>query len=115
MVFVPFTGIDNHKNCVTLGAALLDGESIPAYKWVLEAFLKTFGKQPKLVVTDQCPAIKQAVSEVFTESRHRFCMWHISTKLPMKVYFFKFCISFIFSLNIKVDVIIVNILDIQTE
>ena len=50
MVFVPFTGVDNHKNCVTLGASLLDGESIPAYKWVLEAFLKTFSKQPKLVV-----------------------------------------------------------------
>lgn len=85
MVFVPFTAIDNHKNCVTLGAGLLDGEKTPCFKWLLEAFLKTFGKQPKLVVTDQDAAIKEAVSEVFTEARHRFCMWHISTKLPAKV------------------------------
>ncbi|KAJ9560277.1 hypothetical protein OSB04_005437 [Centaurea solstitialis] len=85
MVYVPFTGIDNHKNCVTLGAGILDSEDGKAFKWLLEAFLKSFGKQPKLVVTDQCPAIKQAVREIFKESRHRFCMWHISEKLPAKV------------------------------
>ncbi|KAJ9542468.1 hypothetical protein OSB04_028974 [Centaurea solstitialis] len=85
MVYVPFTGIDNHKNCVTLGAGILDSEDGNAFKWLLEAFLKSFGKQPKLVVTDQCPAIKQAVREIFKESRHRFCMWHISEKLPAKV------------------------------
>ncbi|KAJ9537073.1 hypothetical protein OSB04_029806 [Centaurea solstitialis] len=85
MVFVPFTGIDNHKNCVTLGAGILDSEDGNAFKWLLKAFLKSFGKQPKLVVTDQCPAIKQAVREIFKESRHRFCMWHISEKLPAKV------------------------------
>ncbi|KAJ9549060.1 hypothetical protein OSB04_021603 [Centaurea solstitialis] len=85
MVYVPFTGIDNHKNCVTLGAGILDSEDGNAFKWLLEAFLKSFGKQPKLVVTDQCPAIKHAVRENFKESRHRFCMWHISEKLPAKV------------------------------
>ncbi|KAJ9549993.1 hypothetical protein OSB04_022536 [Centaurea solstitialis] len=74
MVYVPFTGIDNHKSCVTLGAGILDSEDAEAFKWSLEAFLKSFGKQPKLVVTDQCPAIKQALREIFKESRHRFCM-----------------------------------------
>ncbi|KAJ9548026.1 hypothetical protein OSB04_020569 [Centaurea solstitialis] len=86
MVYVPFTRIDNHKNCVTLGAGILDSEDGNAFKWLLEAFLKSFGKQPKLVVTDQCPGIKQAVREIFKESRHRFCMWHISEKLPAKLW-----------------------------
>ncbi|XP_035838091.1 protein FAR1-RELATED SEQUENCE 6-like [Helianthus annuus] len=64
MVFVPFTGIDNHYRNVTLGAGLLASESIESYKWILNSFLKSFGRQPKVVVTDQDPAMKQAIEEV---------------------------------------------------
>lgn len=89
MVFVPFTGIDNHNKCVTFGAALLKNENIPSYTWLLDVFLKAHDKkQPTLVLTDQDPAMKQAVDAVFTESLHRLCMWHIMKKLPKKVEFF---------------------------
>ncbi|XP_035834055.1 protein FAR1-RELATED SEQUENCE 8-like [Helianthus annuus] len=64
MVFVLFTGIDNHCRNVTLGAGLLASESIESYKWLLNSFLKSFGQQPKVVVTDQDPAMKQAIEEV---------------------------------------------------
>lgn len=85
MVFVPFTGIDNHKRCVTFGAGLLRNESIESYKWLLESFLKAHGKQPRLVLTDQDPAMRDAISTVLPNSRHRLCMWHIMSKLPAKV------------------------------
>ncbi|XP_022003281.1 protein FAR1-RELATED SEQUENCE 5-like [Helianthus annuus] len=71
MVFVPFTGIDNHCRNVTLGAGLLASESIESYKWLLQSFLDSFGKQPKVVVTDQDPAMKQAIEVVFDKSRHK--------------------------------------------
>ncbi|XP_035830098.1 protein FAR1-RELATED SEQUENCE 5-like [Helianthus annuus] len=58
MVFVPFTGIDNHCRNVNLGAGLLASESIDSYKWLLNSFVKPFGRQPKVVVTDQDPAMK---------------------------------------------------------
>ncbi|KAJ0956638.1 putative transcription factor FAR family [Helianthus annuus] len=85
MVFVPFTGIDNHCRNVTLGAGLLASESIESYKWLLQSFLNSFGKQPNVVVTDQDPAMKQAIEAVFDKSRHRLCMWHIMKKLADKV------------------------------
>lgn len=85
MIFVPFTGVDNHHNCVTFGAGLLSGENVDQYKWLLNAFLQTFGKQPRLVVTDQDPAMKIAIAEVMPKSIHRLCMWHITKKLPTKV------------------------------
>ncbi|KAK1426273.1 hypothetical protein QVD17_14943 [Tagetes erecta] len=50
MVFVPFTGIDNHNNNVSFGAALLASETAETYKWLLRCFLKAFGKQPDVVV-----------------------------------------------------------------
>ncbi|XP_076943239.1 protein FAR1-RELATED SEQUENCE 5-like [Bidens hawaiensis] len=77
MIFVPFTGVDHHKKCVTFGAGLIYDETIESYKWLLDKFLKTHKKQPKLVLTDQDVAVKQAVRAVFDQSIHRLCMWHI--------------------------------------
>ncbi|XP_023749359.2 protein FAR1-RELATED SEQUENCE 5-like [Lactuca sativa] len=56
-VFVPFTGIDNHKKCVTFGAGLLSKEDGVSYEWLLRAFLKAFRKQPQLVLSDQDPTL----------------------------------------------------------
>ncbi|KAI3820774.1 hypothetical protein L1987_08322 [Smallanthus sonchifolius] len=85
MLFVPFTGIDNHHRNVTFGAALLGSETADTYIWLLRAFKKAFGREPLVVVTDQDPAMKKAIQEVFTMSRHRLCMWHIMQKLAEKV------------------------------
>ncbi|XP_076948410.1 protein FAR1-RELATED SEQUENCE 5-like [Bidens hawaiensis] len=86
MIFVPFTGVDHHKKCVTFGAGLLHNETIESYKWLLEFFLEAHGnKQPTLVLSDQDPAMKQAISIVLTKSVHRLCMWHIMDKLRLKV------------------------------
>ncbi|XP_076896330.1 protein FAR1-RELATED SEQUENCE 5-like [Bidens hawaiensis] len=85
MIFVPFTGVDCHKKCVTFGAGLIHSETIDSYQWLLDAFLSAHGKQPRLVLTDQDPAMKQAVSSVLTESTHRLCMWHITNKIPVKL------------------------------
>ncbi|KAK9048669.1 hypothetical protein SSX86_032365 [Deinandra increscens subsp. villosa] len=85
MIFVPFTGVDNHKCCVTFGAGLLSCETIESYTWLLENFLKAHGKKPTLVLTDQDPSMRQAVLNVLKGSRHRLCMWHIMKKLPAKV------------------------------
>ncbi|XP_021985316.1 protein FAR1-RELATED SEQUENCE 5-like [Helianthus annuus] len=85
LIFVPFTGVDNNKRCVTFGAGLLFCETIEAYTWLLRAFLDAHNKQPTLVLTDQDPAMRQAVAAVFDRSLHRLCMWHIMKKLPAKV------------------------------
>lgn len=86
MVFAPFTGVDNHKKCVTFACALLAKENIESYKWVFATFLKCMGRQPLSIITDQCPAMKQAIPATFTSTTHRLCMWHIMKKFPAKVY-----------------------------
>ncbi|KAK9053259.1 hypothetical protein SSX86_029892 [Deinandra increscens subsp. villosa] len=85
MIFVPFTGVDNHRHCVTFGAGLIFSETTESYKWLLEFFLKAHNKQPSLVLTDQDPSMRQAVLQVMPQSRHRLCMWHIMKKLPSKI------------------------------
>ncbi|KAK9056516.1 hypothetical protein SSX86_023878 [Deinandra increscens subsp. villosa] len=85
MVFVPFTGVDNHKRCVTFGAGLLCDETTESYMWLLRAFLKVHKREPALVLTDQDPAMKSAIDQTFVFAIHRLCMWHIMKKLPLKV------------------------------
>ncbi|XP_035842811.1 protein FAR1-RELATED SEQUENCE 5-like [Helianthus annuus] len=77
MVFVLFTGMDNHRKCVTIGAGMIAKENIESFTFLLEIFLKAFKKQPNIIVTDQDPAMKVAVSKVFTESKHRLCTWFV--------------------------------------
>nr|KAJ0202755.1 hypothetical protein LSAT_V11C500234290 [Lactuca sativa] len=71
VVFIPFTAIDHHKKPVTVGAGLLSNESIESYSWLLKAFLKTHGKEPTFVLTDQDAAIKQVIENVFPNSKHK--------------------------------------------
>ncbi|XP_052627239.1 protein FAR-RED IMPAIRED RESPONSE 1-like [Lactuca sativa] len=88
MVFVSFTAIDHHKNSVTVGSGLLSNESIESHSWFLKAVLKTHGKEPTLVLTDQDATIKQAVENIsydlFTniDFRKRFSklVWDIDMK-----------------------------------
>nr|GEY08649.1 hypothetical protein [Tanacetum cinerariifolium] len=84
MVFVPFTVIDNHKKCVMVSLGLLLREDTEAYTWILTSFMTAHEKQPTMIVTDQDGAMKLAIEEVPTESKHRLCMWHIMQKIPAK-------------------------------
>ncbi|XP_022040912.1 protein FAR1-RELATED SEQUENCE 5-like [Helianthus annuus] len=85
LVFVPFTGIDNHFRNVTFGGALLGSETVDSYRWLLRCFVNAFGNEPKVVVTDQDAAMKRTIKDVLSRSRHRLCMWHIWEKLKTKV------------------------------
>ncbi|XP_019178150.1 PREDICTED: protein FAR1-RELATED SEQUENCE 5-like [Ipomoea nil] len=85
LVFVPFTGVDHHKKSVTFAAGLIAREDVDSYTWLLEHFKKAMGKVPACTVTDQDPAMKVAIARVFDSTRHRYCMWHIMTKVCEKV------------------------------
>ncbi|XP_031120342.1 protein FAR1-RELATED SEQUENCE 5-like [Ipomoea triloba] len=85
MVFTSFTGIDNHKKSITFATGLLTKEDIASYVWLFEHFKKAMGAEPKVVVTDQDPAMRQAIPAVFNEVRHHFWMWHIMCKVGEKV------------------------------
>ena len=83
--FRTITGIDNHKWCVTFGCGLLSSETIESYEWLLTEFKKTFEKEPIMLITDQCPSLKQAIPKVYPNVKHRLCMWHICNKFADKV------------------------------
>nr|KAJ0205575.1 hypothetical protein LSAT_V11C500278740 [Lactuca sativa] len=62
----------------------LSKEDIESYTWLLKSFLKAFGKQPILVLSNDEPTMKNSIAKVFPELIHRLCMWHITSKLRLK-------------------------------
>ena len=42
-------------------------------------------RSPKAIITDQGRAMQKAVANVFPNTRHRWCVWHIMKKLPEKL------------------------------
>ncbi|GJT81447.1 FAR1 DNA binding domain, zinc finger, SWIM-type, MULE transposase domain containing protein [Tanacetum coccineum] len=65
MVFVLFTSINHHNRCITFESGLLVDEIAGAYIWLLKQFKEAFGKDPKVVVTDQDPSMKIAIAKCF--------------------------------------------------
>ena len=86
MPFAPFTGVNHHKQSVLFGCALLADETESTFIWLFTTWLETMsGRQPGLIITDYNSAIGRAVQQVFPHSSHRYCKWHIMSKLPKEM------------------------------
>ncbi|XP_019150118.1 PREDICTED: protein FAR1-RELATED SEQUENCE 5-like [Ipomoea nil] len=85
LVFVPFTGVDNHKRSITFGAGLIAKEDVESYEWLAMKFKAAMEYTPRCTTTDQDPALKIVVPQTMPTTRHRFCMWHIMSKVGEKV------------------------------
>ncbi|XP_062092110.1 protein FAR1-RELATED SEQUENCE 3-like isoform X2 [Humulus lupulus] len=76
--FAPFTGVNNHGQMVLFGCALLLDESESSFTWLFKTWLSAMNDRPPVsITTDQDRAIQVAVSQVFSETRHCICKWHI--------------------------------------
>ncbi|KAJ3670144.1 hypothetical protein LUZ60_010468 [Juncus effusus] len=86
MPFAPFTGINHHRQSIQFGCALMQDETEVSFKWVFETWLEAMGgRHPKAILTDQDLAMKKAIADVFPDSRHRLCLWHIMKKFGEKL------------------------------
>ncbi|XP_023748884.1 protein FAR1-RELATED SEQUENCE 5-like [Lactuca sativa] len=78
MPFAPFIGVNHHGQSILFGGALLENEKEETFCWLFEHFLKCmFSKYPVALITDQDKAMGNAIKQVFPNTRHRFCAWHI--------------------------------------
>ncbi|KAI3923853.1 hypothetical protein MKW92_007825 [Papaver armeniacum] len=78
MLCAPIVGINNHGQTTLFGCGLIDGESTDDVVWLFRTFMEAMeGKRPTSIFTDQAPGILKAVQEVFPDSHHGLCLWHI--------------------------------------
>ena len=82
MPFIPFVGLNNHRQTTVFACAIVSDEKQNTYKWLLKTFLKAmFQKMPKGVITDGDAAMIKAVAEVLVGVWHRVCSWHIEKNM----------------------------------
>nr|KAJ0225255.1 hypothetical protein LSAT_V11C100044200 [Lactuca sativa] len=91
---------NNHRKSVTFVIGLLSSEITESYLWLFKTFLKTFGRQPTVVLTDEDAAMKIAIERIFHDSRHRLCMWHI-TRIYYLIYVFLYVLCVELSNDMK--------------
>ncbi|CAK9170378.1 unnamed protein product [Ilex paraguariensis] len=81
-----FVGVNHHGQSVLLGCGFLGHESVEYFVWMFEAWLACMlGQHPKVIVTDQSKPLQIAVSKVFPQARHCYCLWHIIQRVPEKL------------------------------
>ncbi|KAI8529336.1 hypothetical protein RHMOL_Rhmol12G0217200 [Rhododendron molle] len=86
MPFAPFLGVNHHGQSILLGCGLVSHEDIKSFSWLFKTWMTCmWGCAPKAIITDQCMAMKNAIEEVFPNTRHRWCIWHILKKVPEKL------------------------------
>ncbi|XP_042422989.1 protein FAR-RED IMPAIRED RESPONSE 1-like [Zingiber officinale] len=85
MSFAPFVGVNHHGESILLGCGLISKEDSETFIWLFKSWLTCMrGRAPRAIITDQCKAMEIAIVEVFPNSHHRLCLWHIMKKLPAK-------------------------------
>ncbi|XP_056698096.1 protein FAR1-RELATED SEQUENCE 5-like [Spinacia oleracea] len=78
LICAPIVGINNHWNNCMFGCAFIGDEKIESFVWLLQTFKKSMGgKSPISIFTDQDAAMNNAIHQVFPDSRHRLCVWHL--------------------------------------
>jgi hypothetical protein len=86
MPFAHFVGVNHHSQSILLRAGLISNENTETFVQLFSSWLECMNdKSPSAIITDQDKAMKNAIAIVFTErTRHKYCLWHITRKLPEK-------------------------------
>ncbi|XP_057426203.1 protein FAR1-RELATED SEQUENCE 5-like [Lotus japonicus] len=75
---VILVGVNHHCHTNVFGTTVLTNEKEESYVWVLEQFLAAMkGKEPSVVITDDAPAMRNAISRLLPKAHHRLCAWHL--------------------------------------
>ncbi|CAL5070768.1 unnamed protein product [Urochloa decumbens] len=75
-----FVGVNHHFQSILFGAVLLTEETTDAFQWAFSTFAEAMGSAPQTILTDQCQAMRAAISTELPMSRHRWCKWHVLKK-----------------------------------
>jgi hypothetical protein len=77
---VIISGIDNNFRNIIYALALVNGEKLGTYSWILRSFFKD-NQKPRLVISDSDKSICAAIALGAKDAKHRLCCWHLSRNL----------------------------------
>ncbi|XP_020272101.1 protein FAR1-RELATED SEQUENCE 7-like [Asparagus officinalis] len=79
-------GVNNHGQTIVFACGFLNHESVDDFVWLFNKFFESMPRgAPKMIITEQDPAMTKALTHVFPNTFHRYCSWHILMKFSEKI------------------------------
>lgn len=86
LVFAQFFGVSHHRQTVFFSCGFLKDEQVEIFLWLFETWMKAMSNNhSKMIITNQDLAMHAAISQFYSNTFHRLCIWHIMKKVPNKV------------------------------
>lgn len=84
--YVPIIGVNNHFQFMLLGSSLIGEQTTSTFCWLMRTWRNAVGGQaPEVIITDLDIFLNEAVVDVFPDTRHCYCLWHVLSKMPEKL------------------------------
>lgn len=86
LVFAPFFGVNHHRQTIFFDCGFFKYERADSFLWLFETWMEAIqNKYPKMIITDQDPAMHISITQIFPNAYHKLCMWRIMKKVADKV------------------------------
>ncbi|XP_074576130.1 protein FAR1-RELATED SEQUENCE 5-like [Curcuma longa] len=86
LIFAPFVGVNHHHQTIVFGCGFLSDEKTDSFVWLFNKFIDAMPRgAPNVIITDQDLAMTKAIAQVFPNTVHRYCLWHILNKFSEKL------------------------------
>uniref|UniRef100_A0A2P2J9U5 Protein FAR1-RELATED SEQUENCE n=1 Tax=Rhizophora mucronata TaxID=61149 RepID=A0A2P2J9U5_RHIMU len=84
--YVPIIGVNHHFQFILLGCSLIGEQTTSSFAWLMRTWLKAVGSlAPRVIITDQDKILKEAVADVFPDTRHCYGLWHVLSRMPENI------------------------------
>jgi MULE transposase domain/FAR1 DNA-binding domain len=80
-----FILVDNNGKSRLGAQAFLNDETQESYEWVLQQTLDATGLKPRVILTDMDPAMISACQNIYKDTYHVHCIWHMSQNIPKRL------------------------------
>lgn len=77
--------VDSNYKSRIVATVLLEDETQESFCWIFDTLYQETGIYPKSVYTDSDPAMIGAIKNVFSQTRHFLCIFHIDLNLRKKL------------------------------
>ncbi|CAI2176926.1 12028_t:CDS:1 [Funneliformis geosporum] len=77
-----FVIVDNNYSTRPVAQAFLNDKTLESYLWSLKVILQAYGIYLTVMITDADPAMDVAIAQIYSQTRHLHCIWHIDQNIP---------------------------------
>jgi len=77
--------IDNNFKTRIVACAIIEDETLDTYRWIFDTILTETGVYPGVIFTDSDPSMIRAIKEIYPNTQHLLCIFHIDLNLRKKL------------------------------